>query len=134
MTKEALDKIKAKKVSFKKWRYSRDSRDYKVYARARNQVKWVCRKAEWDYEKKLAKEVKRNPKAFFKYAKTKLRTRTGIQDLVTEDGTTHTTDKQKANVLNEFFSSVFTQEDPGPLPEFVDRAYNSPLESIIIRF
>ena len=55
MAKEALAKITAKKVSFKKWQYSRDLRDYKVYAHTRNQVKWVCRKAERDYKKKLAK-------------------------------------------------------------------------------
>ena len=133
MTNEALSKIRAKSVSFKKCRHSRDARDYKAYARARNQVKWACRKAERDYEKKLAKEVKRNPKAFFKYAKTKLKTRSGIQDLVTEDGITYTTENQKANVLNEFFSSVFTKEDAGPLPEFVDRAYDETLENITIR-
>jgi len=129
MTKEVLAKIRAKTVAFKKWRYSRD---YKIYARARNQVKWACRKAERDYEKKLAREVKTNPKAFFKYAKSKLMTRTGIHDLVTEDGITHATEKQKADVLNNFFSSVFTQEDPGPLPVFEDRGYESPLENIVI--
>ena len=63
----------------------------------KSQVKLACRKAERDYEKKLAKEVKCNPKAFFKYAKTKLKTRTGTQDLVREDGTTHTAENQKAN-------------------------------------
>ena len=104
MTNEALAKIRAKTVYFKKWRH----------------------------EKKLAKEVKRNPKAFFKYAQTKLKTRSGIHDLVTEDGITHTTENQKANVLNEFFSSVFTKEDAGPLPEFVD-IYDATLENITIR-
>ena len=75
--------------------------------------------------------MKRNPKVFFIYAKTKLKTRTGIQDLVTEDGIIHTTENQKANVLNEF-SSVFTKEDAGPLPEFVESAYATTLENITI--
>ena len=50
--------------------------------------------------------------------------------IVTEDGITHTAENQKANVLNEFFSSVFTQEDTGPLPEFVDRAYDAIFKKI----
>ena len=30
-------------------------------------------------------------------------------------------------------SSVFTKEDAGPLPEFVDRVYDATLENITIR-
>ena len=54
MTNEALVKIRAKTASFKTWRHSTDARDYKVYARDRNQVTWAYTKAEMDYEKKLS--------------------------------------------------------------------------------
>ena len=52
---------------------------------------------------------------------------------MTEDSIIYTTENQKANIINEFFSSVFTKEDAGPLPEFVDRAYDTTLENITIR-
>ena len=43
--------------------------------------KWVCRK---EFEKKLAKESKNNPKAFYKYTQSKLKTRTGFAHLARE--------------------------------------------------
>jgi len=59
----------------------------------RNQTKWECRKAQKEFEKKLAKESKKNPKAFYKYAQSKLKTRTGIAHLAREDGSLTTTEK-----------------------------------------
>jgi len=50
----------------------------------RNQAKWERRKAQKEFEKKLAKESKKNPKAFYKYAHSKLKTRTGIAHLAGE--------------------------------------------------
>ena len=57
----------------------------------------------------MATEVKVNPMAFFKYAKSNIKTRTGINDLVTEDGITHATETEKVQVVSNFFSSVFTR-------------------------
>ena len=51
--------------------------------------------------------MKTNPKAFWKYANSKLKTRTRIDDLDREDGTKATTNREKAEEFNKFFSSVF---------------------------
>ena len=64
--------------------------------------------------KEIAKNVKSNPKMFWKYANSKRKTNTGISELkfkteVGEERKT-TTDKEKAEVLASFFSSVFTIE------------------------
>ena len=48
-----------------------------------------------DFEQQLAKEVKTNPKAFFKYVQSKTKSKTGIGNLRTEDGLA-TEDTQKA--------------------------------------
>ena len=117
MTAKAREKVKWKKTAFSTWRSTRSGRDYKEYTKARNQAKWECRKAQRDFEKKLAKESKKNPKAFYKYAQSKLKTRTGIAHLIKEDGSLTTTDKQKADELNSFFSSVFTREDTNNMPD-----------------
>lgn len=109
-----------------------EGQQYCNYARLRNQAKWECDKAKKDFEKKLAKEVKDNPKAFYKYASTKMKTRVTVCDLKKQDGNMTTTDKEKAEALNDFFSSVFTQEDLGNIPTFEERKFESILEDVEI--
>jgi hypothetical protein len=48
------------------------------------------------FENKIAREVKTNPKAFWKYASSRLKTRTRIDDLESDDGTRATTNREKA--------------------------------------
>ena len=67
--------------------------------------------------KKFALESKQNPKAFYLYAQSKLKTRSAISQLIQDDGSLTTTDKDKANVLNNFLTSVFTHEDMTNMPE-----------------
>ena len=78
------------------------------------------RKAVRAYEKKIADESKANPKAFYKYVKSKTKVNHGIPDLVRDDQIA-TDDRQKANMLNSFYSSVFTKEDSNqvPTPDYV---------------
>ena len=87
-----------------------------------NQVKWEVRKAVKHYEEKVAQNSKKNPKAFYKYVKSKTHVKTGVPEL-TYDGKTATTDCDKAEVLNQFYTSVFTKEDdniPTPTQTFTD--------------
>jgi hypothetical protein len=70
-------------------------------------------------EKEIAQNAKSNPKIFWKYANSKRKTNTGISELTfkSEEGEERktTTDKEKAEVLASFFSSVFTIEPLGDL-------------------
>ena len=65
-------------------------------------------------EKDLAKSAKKNPKAIWKYIKSKSKRRSGIGELLTDqkDPNSRKTDddKEKAEILAEFFQSVFTKE------------------------
>ena len=74
---------------------------------ARNKAKRETQRAIKEFEKSLAKEVKANPKAFYRYAQSKLKTRPGIPDLVDSDGATTKNNHQKADVLNKFFHKCF---------------------------
>ena len=134
MTAKALEKVKEKKKKFSTWRNSRDNTDYLLYSSARNQAKWECRKAEKDFEKdsekKIAREAKTNAKAFYRYAQSKLKTRSRLSDLLSTDGELITSDKGKANEMNNFFTSVFTRENITSMPEFPE--YSSPLTDITI--
>ena len=81
---------------------------------------------------KIAKESKYNPKAFYKYAQRKLKTRRKIGNLKDEEGRIITDPSDKANLMNAFFSSVFTQEKITNMPAFEPIPYITPLEYINI--
>ena len=91
-----------------------------MYARERNQAKWECQKARKACEKDIAKQSKQNPKTFWKYVNSKLKSRENVANLHTNTGVA-STDQDKANVLSEFFKQVFTNEDTSIIPEFEDR-------------
>ncbi|RLC07615.1 MAG: hypothetical protein DRI57_25640, partial [Deltaproteobacteria bacterium] len=131
MTTAAKDKLKQKQHAFTKYKKTMDKDDYKLYARARNQAKWTTRKAMQDFEKSIAKEAKSNPKAFYKYAKSKIKTRTGVPDLKKPSGEVASTDRDKAKVLNDFFSGVFTRESIDEMPTCEDKNCKSPLTDIL---
>ena len=108
MNSEALKKVKKKREAYQRYMETREGREYCEYAKARNQAKWACKKAVRDFERCIAREAKKNPKAFYAYARSKLRTKEGVADLEDKDGEPVTSDRDKASMLNDFFCSVFT--------------------------
>ena len=74
---------------------SKNPSDRRLYCRLRNQAKRYCREALKNYEKNVAKQVKDNPKAFWKYVNTKLKYNEAVAELKTENGTA-ISDKEKA--------------------------------------
>jgi hypothetical protein len=69
-------------------------------------------------------------------SQSKKHARIGIGDLKTDpsDPNTRKTDDdgEKAEILASFFSSVFTQEPDGQLPEFRDRSIMESMEELYI--
>ncbi len=57
--------------------------------------------------------IKTNPKAFWKYSKSRLKTRSTINGLIDSDGNINTvhSDTSKVQIFNNYFTSVFTNED-----------------------
>ena len=60
------------------------------------------------YEKKLTKEAKNNPQAYYKYVNSKTKSKAGIPTLASPDGHPADCNSDKADTLNKYFSSVFT--------------------------
>ena len=77
----------------------------------------MVRKAKIQMEKEIAENAKVNQKKFWQYANSKRKTKSGIGELKTTNSNgevdTAKTDKEKAEVLANFYSSMFTREPDG---------------------
>ena len=116
MNIRVLSRIKRKKEAFEIYKETRDGKAYLEYAKARNAAKAETRRAVRDYEREIAKQAKKNPKAFYRFVNGRLKTRAKIADLKTEDGSNVTTDDEKAKMFNTYFCSVYTKEDLQSIP------------------
>ena len=95
----------------------------------------MTRTLQKQLEMKLAAEAKSNPKAIWKYINSKTKTRVGVSERNTDpaDRTSKltTTYKEKADVLGQFFSSVFTVD--GDLPHITTINLSYEMEVLVIR-
>ena len=82
------------------------------FKRAKNDLRKLTRQLRKDHENKLAHNVTKNPKIFWKYVRSKQKTRVRVEELEKEDGTRAHSSREKAEALNQFFRGVFTVEDP----------------------
>ena len=103
--------IERKYKAWKRYTYSRSREDYLKYRKIRNKIPKSIHYAKKKYEKGIASDIKENPKSFWKYVRTKTQTRSVIGDIKDNHGQRVSNDKNKAEVMNNFFSSVFTVED-----------------------
>ena len=119
MTNEVRNSVKRKYIAYKKYLYNNSQCNYFKYIKLRNVCKKKVKLAKKSYEKKIAKELKRNPQKFWKYVQIKTKTCSGISTLKTSDGTVASTEEDKAMLLNNFFASVYTNEDVDNIPKLL---------------
>ena len=102
---------------FKRYLNSKASWQYHDYIKARNDTSREIKKAKRDQERKIAGKCKLNPKSFWNYINSLRKNKEYISVLETTDGNMVTEDKDKAEVLVEFFTSVLTNENLQTLPK-----------------
>ena len=61
--------------------------------------------------------LKTNYKSFYSYLRSKMTIKDSVTSLLRTDGTKTSTAEETASELGNFFSSVFTKEPFGPLPQ-----------------
>ena len=83
------------------------------------------------FEHKLISDF-RDQKAFWNYVRSKKITKSGISDLRKDNGSLTNTDLEKAEVLNKFFISAFTQENTDTMPEIDSSSKGDPLKYLLI--
>ena len=112
-----LRSIRKKRRMWRAYTTTDDYADYLAYKSFEKQVQKAVKQARRRYERKLAKQAKKNPKEFYSYLKTKTANKESVGPLKTEAGDIVTDDATMAGMLNSFFSSVFTDEDLEDLPK-----------------
>ena len=68
-------------------------------------------KAKRRHESKIAYNIKTDPKMFYKYARSKMEVKEGIGSLKDEDGRDTADVGKMTCILNQYFATVFTEED-----------------------
>ena len=116
LNKKVLNKIKKKHKLFKRYLTTKSGLDYQKYILERNRCNKLIKNARKDYEHNIAKESKKNPKKFWKYINEKLKVNTGISALNKNDNTVASSNSDKAETLNYYFSSVFITENMTDIP------------------
>ena len=78
-----------------------------------------------------SKSIKTNPKYFWRYVTSELKTTGEVPHLKRNDGSMTETDEDKVHELNTYFISVFTHEQ-GPPPTIGQRPFTTPRSDIQI--
>ena len=108
--------VKKKYNLYKRYKRTQDYRDFEEYKKQNNKTRQTVRKAQADYENQLMKEFKTKPKQFYSYVRDKQKVKVGVTQLEKEDGSRTESDRETADLLSEFFQSVYTSEPAGDVP------------------
>ena len=120
VNKSVIKSRRAKNKAWVKYTESGKRQDlYEKYVLKLKKCSKLSRIAKRNFEKKLATNVKNNSKSFFSYVRSKQRTKEKVGPLKDKGGEVIIDDRLAANLLNEYFSSVFTNENytNAPVPK-----------------
>ena len=76
------------------------------------------KKSRKHFERKLAKDIKTNPKSVYAYVRSQSKVKDSVGPLKDSNGKLVSEKEEMCNFLNEYFGSVFTSENAlNELPE-----------------
>ena len=94
--------------------------NWKAYRDARDVLRKAMRKARRRYEKGLSEDSRHNKRAFFKYINSRMTVRPEITTVKASDGTLVESDGEIAEVMVDYFNTVYTDHRGGEMPEMRD--------------
>ena len=128
ISQELRQLIKDKRRFHRKWIKSINNTHERVarhqFNSTRNKVKKMMTQTKRSYERRICSQSKNNPKRFWKHIRDNLKTKSGIYPLlesVNDENSIKFDDYDKAEILQNQFCSVFTEEPDGDLPSFTSR-------------
>ena len=131
----SIEAIRMKDKKNTLWRrYKKSGKHYDLfrYRRVKNQLRSLTRRLRINFENDIARNLKTAPKKYWAYVKSRTKLRSKIPILSGQDESTATTPLEKANTLNDFFSSVFTEEHLESLPQATTEFTGKYLRNFVI--
>ncbi|KAK3098073.1 hypothetical protein FSP39_015909 [Pinctada imbricata] len=120
-----------KKHSYKHAKRTGKKKDWERFYQLKRQTQTTCKQAYKDYIANMLEEDNTtNPKKFWSFIKCKRSENSGVSPL-RKEGILYSDPVNKANILNDQFVSVFTQEDTHHIPDKGDSPYPDLPEIII---
>ncbi|XP_072335049.1 multiple inositol polyphosphate phosphatase 1b isoform X1 [Scyliorhinus torazame] len=110
LTREVECLVKRKKETYVRLRKQGSDRALEGYKIARRELKKGIRRAKRGHEQSLAGRIKENPKAFYTYVRNMRMTRARVGPIKDSSGRLCIESEEIGEVLNKYFSSVFTNE------------------------
>ena len=111
--------LKTRRAKLRAWEKFQDHNTQKNVLRYKSKLaneRNACRSAKLNYEQKLVSDVKNNCKSFYPYVRSKQRTKDRVGPLIDDISKVVKDDGEAANLLNDYFSSVFTRENFNNIP------------------
>ena len=105
----------------------------KVHIQKCREVSKLIRKTKLEYEDRIAAVVKENPKAFFAHVNSRKPVKSTLGPLKDQNERIISSDEGMASILNEYFCTVYTEEDTSTIPRApITYQGNEPLDYINI--
>ena len=127
------DAIKEKNKAWKAFKKNKTTCNWGKFTKIRNQTNRFISSSKKKFELKIARQIKDNPKQFWNYVKAKRKKNHCFPSMIQEDGSVVSNDRQKANLFNNYFASVFTKENMDDFPSLTNRCPAGNLENINIK-
>ncbi|XP_067869988.1 uncharacterized protein [Heterodontus francisci] len=118
LTRDIEGLVRTKKEAYVRSRQLGSSESLEEYRGCRTTLKKEIRRAKRGHEISLADNIKKNPKRFYKYIKSKRVARERVGPLTDQCGNLRVEPQEMGEVLNEYFASVFTFEKVMEASEF----------------
>ena len=107
MSSEAFRIKKLKWKSWKNYTLFKTDHDYKAFKEARNKLRCLTRNLRIHHEQQVVSNIGRNPESFWHYINSHMKTRSGIDSIQHPDGSTATSDQEKAELFKFIFCKCF---------------------------
>ena len=112
MTNTAVKAVGLKHKTYKKYKNT----NHPAYRKAAKKASKEISNAKFNFESKLAKNIKSDSKSFYTYVRSNYKSKVKTGPVMNSDGTSTTSEQEMCDIFNDYFSSVFTKEDISVIP------------------